>query len=107
MKLAYSIFLILVMSTSVAVSAIEQVCGRDVWQVECSADDTDEEKKNEKEEKEKEIYLWKDHTALEGCDFRKLPDVSLFPDNEGFLSKAYTFLPEIPPDAALAACSKA
>lgn len=109
MKFFSVLLLLFVMSANLALSVVEQLCGEDiVCQWECKTDDdTDEEKKNEKEEKEKEVYLWKHYAAIEGRDFRKHLEKSLFPDHEGALSDAYSLLPEIPPDAVSTACFKA
>ncbi len=108
MKFISTILLLFAMSANLALSVVEQLCCEDIaFQWACGTDDTDEEKKNEKEEKEKEVYLWKHYAAIEGRDFWTRLEKSLFPDNSGFLSEAYILLPEIPPDAALAACFKA
>lgn len=105
MKLIYSLLLLLVMSANVALPAIELMYSGWAWQMECDADDADEEQKKEREgeEKEKEIYLWKYIYALENSDFQKQCERSMFPDCVGVLSQTYTFLPEMPPDAAPAA----
>lgn len=108
MKFISVILLLFAMSANLVLSVVEQLCGDDIaCQWECGTDDTDEEKKNEKEEKEKEVYLWKHYAAIEGCNFGKCLKKSLFPDHEGVLSDAHTFLPEMPPDAVSTACSKA
>jgi len=106
MKFAYSIFLLLVMSANVALPAIERLYSGKSWQVECSStDDTEEEKKNEREEKEKEkeVYLWKYCSTPEHWAFWKQCERPMFPEFVGLRSEAYTFLPEMPPDAVLTA----
>lgn len=106
MKFVCSVFLLLVMSVNVALPAIERLYSGKTWQAECSStDDTEEEKKNEREEKEKEkeVYLWKHCATVEHQAFWKQCERPMFPEFVGLRSEAYTFLPEIPPDAALAA----
>jgi hypothetical protein len=103
MKIAYSILLLLVMGANVALPAIGRLYEAKAQQMECSTDDTEEEKKNEREEKEKEVCVWKHHVSVESQGFIKPSKRAFFPDVARIRSQAYTFFPEMPPDAALAA----
>lgn len=100
MKLFSSIFFLLIMSASIAMSVVEQVYGEEICKVECSADDTDEEKKTEKE---KEIYLFEYHPLLKSYRFQEQATQPLFAHIPRFPSEVSVSILEMPPDAAPAA----
>ena len=97
MKFISSLFFLLIMSASIAMSVVEQVYGEEICKLECSTDDDTEEKKSDKE---KEIYLFEYHPIPEGSHTQEQALRSLFAHSQLFLSDFYSPTLEIPPDAA-------
>ncbi|GEM_PF-3156493 len=97
MKLVSSIFFLLIMSANIAVSVVERVYGEETSKLECSTDDTDEEKKTEKE---KEIYLFEYPSLLDNHFFQEQAQRALFEHSQHFPAEVCAPILEMPPDAA-------
>lgn len=98
MKCFFSLLLLLIMTSNLAVSCIEQLRGSVMYELaEAGTDDADE--KGEKgKEKEKDSLSFSDHIVirLDGFNTENLRK-SLFPRNNLPHSELYAFLPELPP----------
>ena len=97
MKHFLSIFLLIIMVTSLSVSAVEQLKDGDIYELkECKTDDADEKSKVEKE---KEVYNFESNSLLQIDDFSlaKLKKQIVI-KNDNLKSERHTFLPELPPE---------
>lgn len=98
MKCFFSLLLLLIMTSNLAVSCIEQLRGSVMYELaEAGTDDADE--KGEKgKEKEKDSLSCSDHfiISLDGLNKKNLHK-SLFPRNNLPNSELYASLPELPP----------
>ena len=100
MKILLSIFLVLVMATSVAVPLLVQWQGDDAYEMkEKNADDTDDEGK-EKEGKEKDSYTYFIQILTKHGAFfdENTPEKQYF-KHDSAISENHASLPELPPEA--------
>lgn len=98
MKCLFSLLLLLIMTSNLAVTCVEQLrCGVVYELAEAGTDDADENGEKGKE-KEKDSLSFSDHIVirLDGFNTENLRK-SLFPRNNLPHSELYAFLPELPP----------
>ena len=101
MKLFFSYFFLVIMTLNLALPLVEQMQGRNVYELtDIGSDDADEEGKAEKEkEKEKEsISCSCDHHIQVGAHIFEKFRKSLFPANDLPVSELFASLPELPPE---------
>ena len=100
MKNFLAIFLLIVMVVNVSVSFVQQMQGRDLYELkECNTDDADEKSKVEKE-KEKEIYHFNANSHIKTSFFNLIKlKKQIFIKNDNLVSERHTLLPEFPPEA--------
>ena len=103
MKSYFAAFLLLIMTTNLAVTLVHQLHGDKMYvSTEFGTDDTDEDGKSKTEkEKEKESFAFSCIPTL-GNAWRSAPDghsKSLIHKDDRPVSERHTFLPELPPEA--------